>query len=492
MPIHPTRAVACSLLLGYFATGGGVDAASDPTNGTVSRQVTPAATLGSSQESVVGASGSENAPETAGPLSLDAAVLQALRQSPTLEIARRERNVGLIDADRNRPVFRPEVNAVGSQVFRTPRVDLPGRPDEVVLPNSISRLAIELRQPIYQFGVGDAPGRRAEAMEGAARSEYRAAELDTVLQAREAYLTALRTQALVDIARRGKVLADENARLTDLLVKQGLQAEVDLLEARRAAAEAESGVVQAENGAALARANLNRVMGRPVDAALLLTAAGDLPPEPETLEALSERAFRQRPELEQLRQNIEAAEAGIRLARAARQPRVSVEAAYALQTETALVPRSGLSAGVSISVPIFSGAVNRYTVREAEERLAQLKSALTAREQGVQLEIEQQRLSLREARQRIALAERAVEAAEKALEIVRLRLERGRAVQVEVLNARLSLVRALTDRAGAVLDLHLAQARLSRALGEGPTLEPAPDGERQNDPERHPGPNDRK
>lgn len=426
------------------------------------------------------------------PLTLEDAVLQALRRSPTLEIARRERNVGLIGADRNRPVFRPEVHAVGSQVFRTPRVDLPGKADEVVLPNSISRLAIELRQPVYQFGVGDAPGRRAEAMEGAAHSEFRTAELDMVLQTREAYLTALRTRAFVEIARRGEELAKENVRLTDLLLRQGLQAEVDLLEAQRAAAEAESGVVQAENGAALAQANLNRVMGRPVDAALTLAPLGELPPDPETLETLSARAFLRRPELEELRQNIEAAEAGIRLARAARQPRVSLEAAYALQTETALVPRSGLSAGVSISVPIFSGAVNRLTVREAEERLAQLKSALTAREQAVQLEIEQQRLSMREARQRIALAERTVAAAEKALEIVRLRLEKGRAVQVEVLNARLSLIRALTDRSGAVLDLHLAQARLDRALGEGPTLAPSAAEERGADPERHPGRNDRK
>src|SRR5262245_45771533 len=85
-------------------------------------------------------------------LSLADAISMALRQNPTLEVARRERNVGRIEADRNRPAFRPEVTATASQLFRTPRVDLPGEPDEVVLPTSISRLEILARQPIYQFG----------------------------------------------------------------------------------------------------------------------------------------------------------------------------------------------------------------------------------------------------------------------------------------------------------------------------------------------------
>lgn len=414
-------------------------------------------------------------PEAGTLLKIEDAVTAGLRNSPTLEIARRERNVALIGVDRDRPAFRPEVNAVGSQVVRTPRVDLPGKADAVVLPNSISRFALELRQPIYQFGIGSAAHQRVDAQGSAAHAAYRTAELDTVLQVREAYLTVLRAQGYSEVARRGTELATENERMTRLLVEQGFQAEVDLLEAQRAVAEAQSGAVQAENGVSLARANLNRTMGRPIDAALEVAAQETLPAEPPTLTALVEEALRTRPEIEELRQNIAAAEAGIRLAKAARQPRVNLEAAYALQTKTALVPGNGLSAGVSVTVPVFSGAVNRYTVREAEERVAQLKTALFAREQGVTLEIEQQRLAMREARERLELAGKAIGAAEKALEIVRLRLEKGRAVQVEVLNARLSLVRALNDRVTATLDLHLAQARLERAIGRGPTLEvPAP------------------
>ena len=411
---------------------------------------------------MVGAAG-----ETPVPLTVDAAVARALRENPTLAMARNERNVALIEADRNRPTLRPEVTATASQIVRGPRVDLPGRRDDVVLPNSISRLELALRQPVFQFGAGDAPEKRANAMAAAARSGYRKAELDTVLQVREAYVLLLRTRSLGGIAAQAVDLARDNVKATKLLEERGLQAQVDVLEAERAQAEAESLALQADNGAALAKANLNRLLGAAIDAPLEVLELAPVPAENGVLKDLTAQAMQRRPEAETLRHRIEEAEAGIKLAKASRLPRVTLDVSYALQTETALVPRSGIGAGVSVSAPIFSGAALRYTVREAEERVEQLKRGLAALEGGVALEIQQQLLAMTEARGRATASERAVVAAEKAYEISKARLELGRAVQLEIQNARLSLQRARSSAAEAQFDLQLAQARLARAAGGG-------------------------
>lgn len=411
-------------------------------------------------------------PASSPPLTIREALSIAERQSPALEIARRERNIALIAAERARPAFRPEVTATAAQLLRTPRVDLPGRPDEVVLPNSVSRFEIGVTQPLYQFGAGKAPGIRSGAMAAAARSDFRTAELDLILEVEEAYLGIRRAQSLESVARRGLELAKENLRLTQLLIERGFQSEADRLEAERAAAEAESREVSARMGAALARANLNRLLGREVDTPFSIAAGPRPDSETEPLGTLLRRALAQRPEVDAMRQNILAAEAGVRLARSSGKPRVSLEALYALQTETALVPRSGFAAGVSISVPVFSGAVRSHTIHEAEERVAQLKSALLAREQGIALEIERQRLARADATARSAAAERAVIAAQKAFDIVVLRLDRGHATQAESLNSRLGLERALADREGAANDLLLAGARLRRAVGEPATANP--------------------
>lgn len=422
-----------------------------------------------------GAQGPSPAP-TPARLTADEAVAFALRNSPTLEAARHERNAALLGAGKARPAFRPEVSASASQILRAPRVDLPGRPDEVVLPNSISRLEVSLRQQLYQFGVGSSAADRAEAMAAAARSEYRTAELDVALEARTAYLEAVGVLAQREVAARGAQLARDNVELTRLLIERGFQAEVDLLQAQRAAAEAEVGVARVENGLALAKANVNRVMGRPIETEFELLVPEELPDDPPPFAELYRRALEQRPELLTLEANIAQAEAGIRLAKAQRLPRVDLEATYALQTRTALLPQSGVAAGVTIRAPILNGPVDRFTIGQAEERLKQVRAGVKARESGIALEIERHRRGMLEARKRRESALAGVQLAQKAYDIRRLNLERGRAIQAEVEAARLDLIRALADVATAENDLRLARARLDRAIGEGAPLteEPAP------------------
>lgn len=453
-----------SLFAGYGSTPDKSMRRFAPRSGA--RLLSIAAVLGAAAFGSVSAAAPE-ALAASAPMTEELAVDLALKHSPTLEVARRELNVGLIQADRTRPAFRPDVQAVAAQGLREPRVDLPGRPDKVVLPNASSRLSIELRQPLYQFGAGNAPLQRSTAMADAARSSYRKAELDLSLQVREAYLAAALAQSLSVVARQGLELAREHVRVTRLLRDQGMQADVDVLQAERGEAEAEAAEIQARNGAALSLGNLNRTLSRPLAEEAGARLPETLPADPESLEPLKQRAMIQRPELTLLDHQIQAAAAGIRLARSSGQPRISLEASYSLQTETALAPFSGISAAVSITAPLFDGAARGRTVREAEERLAQLRAQRTVLEQAISLELEQQRLAHLEARGRVLAAERAILAADKAYEIQRLRLERGRAVQVEVLDARTSLMRVRGDRERALHDGHLARVRLQRALGEG-------------------------
>ncbi len=389
----------------------------------------------------------------------------ALGANPALGIARHERNLVRLDVDRQRPAFRPEIIATASQTFQSPRVDLPGPRDRVVLPNFASRVGISVRQPLYQFGVGDAATRLADARVAAAESGYRRAELDVVLQTREAYLDVLRAERGTEVAARSHELAREQLRITRLLIERGLAAAVDALEAERGLAEAGAAAVGAENGSLLARANLNRMLGRDLEVTFQVREPDLLPAMPPPLAELVEQARRGRPEVTALRHQMQAAGAGIRLARASGKPRVELEAGYALQTRTALAPFSGVSAAIQLTFPIWDRSLRAYTVREAEERLAQLSDSLVQLELGISLEIQQQRLADATARARSLAADRAVDLAQKEYEIKRLRLELGRALQLEMLNARLELTRVWNEQAAARFDVRLARARLERAVG---------------------------
>ncbi len=397
--------------------------------------------------------------------SLRDAEALALRQGPELLMAQRERNLALLEAGRARPTFRPEVTATATQAVRTPRLDLPGKQDDVLFPNSASRLEIGVRQPLFQFGVGTAASRRARAMTDAARADYRTAQLDVILAVREAYLGAQRALSLQHVADDGWLAATEHGRVTRLLRERGLQADVDVLESDRASAEAEVALTRARHGVELSLARLNQLTGRPIESPATLEPAAELPPVPPPLATLTAGAVEHRPEISALRHQRSAGEAGLRLARAAGKPRLSLEASYALQTQTVLAAHSGVVAGLTLTVPLTSSAERSFTVREAEERLAQLRLAEAQAEQGVALEIHTQRLAMEEARRRVELGAVGIRAAEQVHAIALLKLERGQAIQAEVLGARAALQRARAEHAEAGFDLRIAAYRLQRALG---------------------------
>jgi outer membrane protein TolC len=337
----------------------------------------------------------------------------------------------------------------------------------VVLPSSISRLEVGARQPVFQFGVGDSAAQRARAMEQVADAELRRAELDTALSVREAFLAAARARALRAVAAKGLDAALQHQQLGKAMVAAGALAPAFALDFDRGVAEARATVSTAESGAAIAMGNLNRQLARPIESQMQLDEPPSLPPDPEPQGRLQARALAGRPEAATVRASIQQALAGIRLARAQRLPHVSIEVSLALQTPTALLPGQGLSAGVSVRMPLFAKAVQRQSVREAEERLEQAKVGLQALEAAIALEVYQHRLGMLDARSRIGSGEAAVQAAEQAASVKLLLIERGRATPSEQMSAELAVTKSRADLAGARFDLHLARARLDRALGEG-------------------------
>src|SRR3954451_9075463 len=135
-------------------------------------------------------------------LSLSESVSTALRDNPELEAARHQRNAALADANRARPVLMPDVQLTAGHVRRGPVVrfdDFEGTGREI-LPKSRSKVELTIQQTLYQFGVGNAPGKRVSGMSTAARADYHKAELDLVQQVQEAYYNALEAQALQRVA----------------------------------------------------------------------------------------------------------------------------------------------------------------------------------------------------------------------------------------------------------------------------------------------------
>jgi outer membrane protein len=403
------------------------------------------------------------------PLTLEESVAAAMQNSLQIERARRERNAARLEAARERPRRGAglSIGTTGSFTLQGPKITFPKNDEEAtVVPRRRLKLELRAEQTLFRAGQRLA-ARRAAASESAADLQLRRAEEDLAREVARTFFGALAARAGADAATRGAAQARAALQRVEALLAVGRATPGERLQADAERAEAERAVRTAEHGVTLADAALNRVLGRPLLAPVSLAAPpAPLPSLPGQEEAVAS-ALRARPDVEALRQQARAAEAGAGLARLASRPVVTAGGGYALQTPSAFIARSSWDAGVAVTLPLWDGGRTRLEAAEAGERAAAARTALTELEGAVALQVLQARLGVMDAQDRADTLRRAVIAAEELLRATELRLNTGRATALELVTARATLRRAELDEARARYDLQIASAELRHAMGTG-------------------------
>jgi outer membrane protein TolC len=405
-------------------------------------------------------------PQADAPLSVDDAVRLARTNSPKLRAARFEAQAAQTETDREKPVARPTVTAQAIGTLQGPRVTFPrdGEGDATVLPERFGRVELMVEQVLYRPGLGAARERYA-AQTRANVWDYRRTENDVIQEVRRAYFNLLTAQTMAEVARGGVETARKHLDLVKLMLEAGQSSERDEKAADADLAEAEQGAIKAENGVALARADLNRLMGRDLASSLTTSSQRTLEAVPDGPEAGIALALARRPEIRQLEENLRAARAGVSLARTQAQPSLSARATAARQTPSAFTNDNYYAAGLVITWNLLDAGKTRADVQEARARVGQLEALLEETKLGIRLEVEKAWRDMREARARIAAAVRQVAAAQAALDVSELRYQQRAATQLEVSGAIFSVTKALANQAQAVFDLNIAAADYAHATG---------------------------
>jgi outer membrane protein TolC len=121
--------------------------------------------------------------------------------------------------------------------------------------------------------------------------------------------------------------------------------------------------------------------------------------------------------------------------------------------------------GISVSFDVWNWGQTKSQAEQAKAQLAQARDARQLLEDQAVLEVTQSRLMFVQARERMKLTAQAAGQAEENLRVTRERFKQGVALNTDVLDADVALLRARMNRAQAAIDLVLAQARLEKALG---------------------------
>jgi outer membrane protein len=352
---------------------------------------------------------------------------------------------------------------------------LPGQPPRTIFPNLPDnyRTRIGAEVPLYTGGRLGAQARAARHEEEAASLDRQTGGIDLTLEVTNAYwslVTARETDRVL-----GEAVTAYDAHLKDATNRErlGLAARNEVLAVQVERDRAELSQVQAANAAALAEANLVRLLalapGTSVEAAEPL--AGE-PGAPSELEPLVATALAARSDRAALAARVAAAEARIRVEKAARLPRVSAGAGfdYANPNRRILPPdarwQDTWDVSLSLGWTLFDGGRAKAATDRAAARTEALRRQLEDTDRRIRLEVTQRHLDRTAERRALEVAERAVTSARENLRVASERHRAGVIPFSERLDAEIALLRASLDRTHSLAQLRVAEAALLHAVGK--------------------------
>jgi outer membrane protein TolC len=309
---------------------------------------------------------------------------------------------------------------------------------------------------------------------GINRSEWELEQekLNLILAVKDAYFNILRADIAVNVVRMEMEALQSHLEVARNFYEVGIIPVNDLLKAEVELANAVQNLVRAENSARNVRAFFNNLLARPTHLPVSVEDISAYQPLLFNLEGAMDKALLHRPEIKLVNIALLQADQQIRLARSRYYPEVSVSYDYIKEGDELGVSGSQFhdderwQAGALLTWTFWEWGKTKNAVRERMSEKLQLLETRENVRQNISLELIQAGLELDQADKNIPTTRKAVEQAEENLRVTQERYKAQVTTTTEVLDAQALLTRARTNYFNALIDHHLAKARLQRAMGE--------------------------
>lgn len=408
---------------------------------------------------------------------------QILKNDPTLQAARYEREAGQAEIGLARAALLPQVSANGGRTRVKGTLEQLGCTERsfnfcTAIGNvkqyeaypSWNR-SLVLRQPIFnaaswfQYQTGKAKAQYSDAVfDGKlkdAATRYLQTYLNVLLAQENIELSARQTDALKgQYALAKRSFASGDGTITDI---DEAQARLDLAEAQRV--ESQSQLEINLKKLADLTGSPPKTLRAPSPAKLVLEK-----PAPASPTAWFDLASKQSPQIKASEENVAIAKRELQRVRAQHLPTVDL---VAQADKSSTVPLGGTtpetlstrSIGFQVSIPIFSGGYISAQSSQALARFEQAQSALDATTQQVNQDIASQYSGVVSGVSKIQALRLAVASSEKALKSNKMGFVAGVRANIDVLNAEQQLYQAKRDLAQATYTYLLSWVQLKADAG---------------------------
>ncbi len=394
------------------------------------------------------------------PLNLETAIQMALANNPKTVIADGNLQSALGAKKRVIGTFGPQVSF---QHRETRGQNYQAINDDVA---SNFNNAATVSMPVYTGGRREGSVNASRRLVEVAEMEVGRTDQEVKLDATSAYYNVLQTRNMVELNKESVERLELHLKNVQAQYAVGTVAKADVLRSEVELADAQQELIKAENSYEISLANINNIIGLPLDTEILVNDNLSYLEYAKTLDNCLSFAGDNRPEIAQAVKRVSAAKSEIQAARAGYIPQININAAHGWDKDK--FPgdeKASWSIGATVNFNIFDSNTTRGSVDAAQGTLTQREAQYRQTRDGVFLEVRSDYLSLREAEKRIYTASVTVEKAQEDYKIAQVRYQAGVGTNTDVLDAQVALTKAQTNYVQALYDYNTSWANLEKAMG---------------------------
>ena len=360
--------------------------------------------------------------------------------------------------------------------------------------NTINNTA-SLSLPLYAPTVYETLKMNRTQMEQAVESA-RSSKINLTNEVKKGYYNILLAEQSLTVLKESEKSIAETVANTEKMYEQGLASEYDLLSAQVQLSNLRPNIVQTENSIKATKLLFKMYLGLPSESDFVLEGTLDNFAEEVAMAIIPTDSvdLSNNTDLRSLEFQRRLLEHQLRMTNASRLPTVAAFSTFmysgndnsmnfgeiiggsmggmgggssAPTTKKEWWWQKPLSAGISISIPLFSGGRNLNKAHEIRNTLHQLSLQRDYLAQSVNVQVESAFNNILTAKEKMTSNEITVRQAAKAYEIAQVRYNAGTGTILELNSSELSLTQAKLNYSQAIYDFLAARADYEKIIGKG-------------------------
>jgi outer membrane protein TolC len=328
----------------------------------------------------------------------------------------------------------------------------------------------QLTQPLTQLIRVHAANRAAAAEAATSRDDLKNSENQIALQVHQLYFGILIAGLQKKAADQQTTSAAEQLRESDQEIAKGSALKIAAIQGRANLLEGRQNALTADMQLADLTAELNDLLGLPLETILDLDPAVPASFDERTRDEYVRAAWSENPQILAAEDAVSKARASVTVAKTAYIPDINAYARYSYQDGVPFFVRNFGTFGLHLDWTVFDFGKRRADLREREAELAQAEENLRRLRDEAAVAIERSYNKLERTRSLVQVAKQVVDLRQESERLARNQLAQGVVLASDQRQATAASYQAQADFLQASLGYLLAWAELEHAVGRTPGL----------------------